>query len=152
MARRDLAVAFLVALAVSLPAGTASATDLGVRAGLYSDADAAFLGVEALARVTPRVYFNPNFEWVFVDSGSYFTLNADFHYDFHMHKRRYAWLGAGLALVRTDAEGPGEGNTDAGLNILGGLGVQAGHVIPYVQLKVIAKDNAEFVIAAGLRF
>ena len=29
---------------------------------------------------------------------------------------------------------------------------QAGHVVPYVQLKVIAKDDAEFVVAAGLRF
>jgi hypothetical protein len=61
------------------------------------------------------------------------------------------WLGAGLALVRVDFENNG-GDTDAGLNILGGVGVRAGDVVPYVQAKVIVKDDSEFVIGFGVRF
>jgi len=149
MARRALAAAFLVALAL-LPAGTASATDVGIRFGLYTEVDEPFAGVELLTRVANRVYFNPNFEWVFTEGFDYFTVNGDFHYDFPVHGRTYVWVGAGLALVRVDFDGGG--NTDAGLNILGGVGVRAGSVIPYVQAKVIVKDDSEFVIGFGLRF
>lgn len=150
MARRALAVAFLVALAL-LPAGTASAANVGIRFGYYTDAEEPFAGVEILARVTHDVYFNPNFEWVFTEGFDYYTVNGDFHYDLPTHGRTYIWLGAGLALVRVHFDNDG-GDTDAGLNLLGGVGMQAGGVIPYVQAKVIVKDNSEFVIGFGVRF
>jgi hypothetical protein len=80
------------------------------------------------------------------------TLNGDFHYDFPTRRNLFVWLGAGLGLVRVDFEGDDNGDTDAALNVLGGLGWRAGSVIPYVQAKVIVKDNSEFVIGVGLRF
>ena len=80
------------------------------------------------------------------------TLNADFHYDFPTRRNLFVWLGAGLGMVRVDPEGPGDGDTDAALNVLGGLGVRAVDLVPYVQAKVIAKDDSEFVIAVGIRF
>jgi hypothetical protein len=78
----------------------------GVRGGYYTKVDEPFVGAELLARVAPRLYFNPNVEYVFVDNGTYMTFNGDFHYDFPTHSRTYTWLGAGLALVRVDPEGP----------------------------------------------
>ena len=150
MARRALAAAFLVALAL-LPAGTASAGDVGIRFGYYTKVEEPFVGVEYLTGVAHRVYFNPNFEWVFTEGFDYFTVNGDFHYDFPMQGHKYVWLGAGLALVRVAFDGGG-GDTDAGLNLLGGFGVRAGSVIPYVQAKFIVKGDSEFVIGFGLRF
>ena len=150
MTRRAHAVALLVGLTL-LSAGNASATDVGIRFGLYTDVDEPFAGVELLTRVAHRIYFNPNFEWVFTEGFDYFTVNGDFHYDLPSSGRPYVWLGAGLALVRVSFDGGG-GDTDAGLNLLGGLGWRAGEVVPYVQAKVIVKDNSEFVIAFGLRF
>lgn len=150
MARRALAAAFLFTLAL-LPAGAASAADVGLRFGYYSEVDEPFAGVEILARVAHNVYFNPNFEWVFTEGFDYYTVNGDFHYDFPTRGQTYVWLGAGLALVRTDFD-DGDGETDAGLNILGGVGVQAGGLVPYAQAKVIVKDDSEFVIAFGIRF
>lgn len=150
MARRALVAAFLVALAL-LPAGTASADNVGIRFGYYSEVKEPFVGVEYLTRVTHRVYFNPNFEWVFTNGFDYFTVNGDFHYDFPMRGHTYVWLGAGLGLARVSFDGGG-GNTDAVLNVIGGVGARAGHVIPYVQAKVIVKDDSEFVIGFGLRF
>jgi hypothetical protein len=150
MARRALAAGFLVALAF-LPAGTASAADVGIRFGYYTEVEEPFAGVEILTRVADNVYFNPNFEWVFTEGLDYYTVNGDFHYDFPTHGRPYVWLGAGLALIRVDFENNG-GDTDAGLNILGGVGVRAGEVVPYVQAKVIVKDDSEFVIGFGVRF
>ncbi|HET8646109.1 MAG TPA: hypothetical protein VFO85_11505, partial [Vicinamibacteria bacterium] len=99
MARRVLAAAFLVTLAL-LPAGTASAADVGIRFGLYTDVDEPFAGVELLTRIAPRIYFNPNFEWVFVEGLDYMTLNGDFHYDLPTRGNLFVWLGAGLGLAR----------------------------------------------------
>jgi hypothetical protein len=143
--------AFLVWAA--LPATAfADGVRFGVRGGYYTKVDKPFLGAELLARVAPRLYFNPNVEYVFVDNGTYMTFNGDFHYDFPTHSRAYAWLGAGLALVRVDPEGPANANTDLGANLLAGIGLRRGSVIPYVQAKVIVKSDSLLSLAVGLRF
>lgn len=151
MGRNVIAVSLLAAGALLLP-GTASAVDVGVRFGLYTDVDEPFAGVELITPVAHRIYFNPNFEWVFTEGFDYMTLNGDFHYDFPTRRNLFVWLGAGLGLVRIDFEGDDNGDTDAAFNVLGGLGWRAGSVIPYVQAKVIVKDDSEFVIGVGLRF
>jgi hypothetical protein len=136
------------------PASACAADDLkfGIRGGYYTNVDAAFLGAELLARVAHRVWFNPNFEYAFVDD-SYMTFNLDFHYDFPSHGSAFVWLGGGLALVRFDPAGPTEAATDVGANFLGGVGFRTGSsVIPYFQAKVIAKSDAVFAIGFGLRF
>jgi len=143
-----------LAASLALLAAPAQADGLkfGVRGGYYTKVEQPFAGVELLARVAHRVYFNPNVEYVFVDNGTYTTWNADFHYDLPTHGSTYVWLGAGLALVRLDPEGPDNSNSDAAANFLAGLGFRGGSVIPYFQAKVIAKDETEFSLAFGLRF
>ena len=141
------AVALLTMLASP---GAARADNFGVRTGYYTDAGEPFLGVEFLARVGRRVYFNPNFEYVFTDDPHYMTFNADFHYDFRTRSRAYVWAGAGLGVLYTDPK-VGDSNTDLGLNLLFGVGLK-GEVIPYIQAKVIVSDNSEFVIGVGVRF
>ncbi len=143
-----IAAAGLLAVLFSAPA--ARADNFGVRTGVYTDAGEAFLGVEYLARVGHRVYFNPNFEYVFGDDPHFMTLNADFHYDFRTRSRAYVWAGAGLGILFTDPK-VGDSHTDAGLNLLFGVGLK-GEVVPYIQAKVIVADNSEFVLAFGVRF
>jgi len=111
-----------------------------------------FAGVELLARIGHRIYFNPNFEYVFVDEATYFTLNGDFHYDFPVAKDVYVWAGAGLGWWSFDFEGPADGEDDLVANLLAGAGVNAGGVIPYVQFKLIIADDTGFAIGVGLRF
>jgi hypothetical protein len=135
-----------------LPAPAAADVKLGVRGGYYTDIGEPFLGAEALLPVTSRIYFNPNFEYVFVEDLSYWSLNGDFHYDFPIQRPIYVWAGAGLGLLVADPEGEGNADTDAALNLLAGVGFQAGSVIPYFQAKVILDGDSEFAIAFGLRF
>jgi hypothetical protein len=135
-----------------LPAAAQADPRFGVRFGYYTEAEDPFLGAEMLFRVVPEIYFNPNVEAVFVDDGHYFTINGDFHYDFHSGRRTFAWLGAGLAVLITDPEGSAEGDTDVGFNLLAGIGTRRGRVIPYAQAKLILKSDTEFVIGVGLRF
>ena len=73
--------------------------DVGVRGGYYSDAEASFAGVDLLTPIARSWYFNPNFEYAFVDNGSAYTLNGDVHYDLPVSGAHYVWLGGGPALI-----------------------------------------------------
>jgi opacity protein-like surface antigen len=143
--------AALALLVLALPASAAD-TKVGIRGGYYTDIGDPFLGAELLTPVAHRIYFNPNFEYVFDDNLRYWTLNGDFHYDFPTHRPYYVWAGAGLALVHTNLKGRDNGNTDVGANLLAGVGFKAGSVVPYFQAKVILKDGSEFALAFGIRF
>jgi hypothetical protein len=147
------ALGLVVLLSLCALPSPASADDFmgGVRFGYYFDAEKPFVGGELLVRMAHRLYFNPNVEYVFVDNGSYLSFNADFHYDFPRHTAFY-WLGGGLGVIVDNPEGPDNSDTTLAANFLAGVGFRAGSVIPYFQVKAIAKSNAEFAIAFGLRF
>ena len=138
----------------------AAEIDFGVRGGLYSDAEAGFLGAELLTGITRNWYFNPNLEYVFVDDGDLYTLNLDAHYDFDTRSPFYVWAGAGLAAIFSETDPPrfcrnceSEDETDLGLNLLAGVGFGKGQALrPYVQGKVILSDETEAAIAVGIRF
>ena len=150
---RVLGIGLALGLGVVVsPSVRADSVKFGGRVGYYTDVQKPILGVEILAPVARRVYFNPNIELVLIDNVTYFTLNGDFHYDFHTGNSSFVWLGGGLGVVKFDPDGPNNGDTDLAANFLGGVGFRSGHVIPYFQAKVIAKDNSEFVIAFGVRF
>jgi hypothetical protein len=134
------------------PPVCADGLKFGLRGGYYTEAEGAFVGAELLVPMAHRFYFNPNVEYVFLDGGSLVTYNADFHYDIGIGSGTFVWLGAGLALVQDNPDGPDNSSTDAAANFLGGIGFRAGSAIPYLQVKVIAKSGSEFVLAFGVRF
>ena len=142
----------LAMLAMPVAATADEGVLAGVRGGHYTEVEEPFVGIELLVRLGRRVYFNPNYEYVFTDNRSYMTFNADFHYDFPSDGNTFFWAGAGLGLVRIDPENRKETDTDAAGNFLLGVGFSAGEVIPYLQAKLIAKDNTEFALGVGLRF
>jgi hypothetical protein len=146
--------ALAAALALAILPGPASAADtkFGVRGGYYTDIGEPFLGAEVLVPVARRIYFNPNFEYVFVENLNYWTLNGDFHYDFPTHRPYYVWAGAGAGLLRVDPPGADNSDTDVGLNLLAGVGFKTGSVVPYFQAKVILKNGSEFALGFGVRF
>jgi hypothetical protein len=152
--RQEHGIAKLVAIALALVLASvapAGARDMfGIRTGFYTDVDKPFIGIEGLFGVGHSIYLNPNVEFVFLDDPKYMTFNFDAHYDFHTHSRAYVWAGAGLGVLYTDPK-VGDSNTDVGLNLLFGVGLK-GHVVPYVQAKVVVADDSVFVIAFGVRF
>lgn len=154
---RVLLVAVFVALAaISSPVPAAAQVDLDLRAGRYADTEEAFIGAGILTGVTGNWYFNPNVEYVFVDPGSLWTLNGDFHYDFAHSGNWSIWAGGGPALLFRDLEDRRgrrvDSETDFGANLLIGAGLNRGAVRPYGQFKVILADETEAVVALGLRF
>ena len=140
--------------AATLVPGKVSADDtlFGVRAGFYTKAEQPFAGVELLVPVAHDFDANPNVEYVFGEGRTYMTFNMDFHYDFYSHSRAFVWVGAGLGVVYVTPTGPAPSSTDVAANFLAGVGLSRGPVIPYFQVKVIAKGDTEAVLAFGLRF
>jgi hypothetical protein len=152
MTRSIRALAFLgLLLCCTGRAAADSGVIGGVRLSYYTDAAAPALGGELLFHVAPSTYFNPNLEFVFKDD-SYFTFNLDFHYDLLKSRDTFVWAGAGLAVLAVNPPGPTEGHTDAGLNLLFGVGLRRRPVIPYFQAKVILKDETELSLGVGVRF
>jgi hypothetical protein len=126
-------------------------TKFGTRVGLYTDTEELFVGGELLSRIAPSLYFNPNVEWVAIDGGTFLTFNGDLHYAFPT-RRNPIWIGSGLSALYVNPDGPRDGNTDLGMNLLFGLGFSRGPLVPYLQLKAIIADNNEVVLGFGLRF
>jgi hypothetical protein len=153
------AAAVLALAAFSAPDPAEAQIDLDLRAGIYTDVEEAFIGAGILTDVTGNWYFNPNVEYVFVDPGSLWTLNGDFHYDFLQEGNWSFWAGAGPAIIFRDFDDDGrrgrrddDEETDFGANLLAGIGLVRGGVRPYGQFKVILSDDTEAVLAVGLRF
>ncbi len=125
----------------------------GIRTGIYSNSNSIFLGGEILAPIGNHWDINPNIEYVFVPHYTYATFNADFVYFAPLDVRNlYIWGGGGIGLVYENPAGSLDGTTNPGVNLLGGIGFRAGNVIPYIQPKIILKNNSEFVLAFGIRF
>lgn len=129
-----------------------SAISPGIRVGAYFDPTDLYLGGELLIPLSGAVYLNPNLEYVFVDGGTFATFNFDAHYDFPVSDPAYVWFGLGLGLLYSDPEGPPESDLNAGLNILLGLGFNAGPVVPYTQFKATMAETNRFSLGFGLRF
>jgi len=145
-------VSGLILVANIAPVTAGPGTKFGVRAGYYSDTEEIFLGGELLSRISRSVFFNPNVEFVTIDNGTFMTFNGDFHYDFPTAGSPLIWAGAGLGMLYFNPEGPGDNQTDVGLNLLFGVGLSRGPVIPYFQVKAILEDNNEVVLGFGIRF
>ena len=131
--------------------------DGDVRAGAYTDAEAAMIGGGVLFDLekSQHWFFNPNAELVFPDEGDLMTLNGDFHYDFASSKNVSYWVGAGPALLFSDDDndfGDDNDNTDFGANLLAGLGAEHGNIRPFGQLKLTLADDSEAVLLFGIRF
>jgi hypothetical protein len=122
----------------------------GLRGGLYMDQDEGFVGAHILSPIQRNWVFTPNFEYVFVEPGSYFTINADVHYDFPSRTNTIFYLGGGLGISHSSYEEVS--NTDAGLNLLTGISFSRRPVIPFIQAKVMIGDDTQLILGGGLTF
>jgi hypothetical protein len=149
---RSLAGLFTLAIALALSSHALCDTTFGVRTGVYTDANAGFLGGEVVTSIAPSWYFNPNLEVAAAGDRDVVTVNGDFHYDFFQDRPYWVWAGGGPAVIhRNMPNEPDE--TNLGANFLGGIGWKAStKVQPYLQGKVTISETDEAVLAFGLRF
>ena len=143
----------LLLIPLSKSYGQARGIHPGLRVGTYSDVGDIFLGGGFTTPLGQRWFFNPNFEYVFAEHQTYATFNGDFEYSIPDRVRHVSfWAGGGLGIIYDNPEGPSGSDTHLGLNLMGGVGIQTGSVMPYIQPKIILKENSEFVMGFGVRF
>ncbi len=137
------------------PAIAAAEVDFGVRGGVDADEEQPFVGGEVLFSMdsNQQWFGNPNVEHVFLDNGGLTMYSMDFHYDFPQGQSYTWWAGAGPTLLHQDADVPSDtDSTDAGLNLLVGVGATQGKVRPYGQFKVVVADDTSAIAGLGIRF
>jgi hypothetical protein len=137
------------------PVATAADVDFGVRGGVDADEEEPFLGGEVLFSMDSEQqwYGNPNVEHVFLDNGGLTYYSFDFHYDFPKGRSYTWWAGGGPTLLHQDTDVPSDSDdTDAGVNLLVGLGATQGKVRPYGQFKVVVADDTAAIAGLGIRF
>jgi len=149
-------LSFVAITAVLLISGEATASDVGIRAGYYFNANAASFGMEMLTPMNGmegQWYFNPNFDLALGDD-NLAAFNFDFHYDFPTESKAAVWAGAGPALLIVDHNSRFSDNTDvnAGLDLVVGIGAKTGTYRPYVQGKGVLSSNSEAALSVGIRF
>jgi hypothetical protein len=127
---------------------------VGGRAGAYTAQGDPFVGGEVLVGVEESLFLNPNIDVVFADRASKAIFNFDLHYDFARRGAAFFWLGAGLAVIYVDPDGAPDAETDAGANILLGVGFRSPgrRWIPYIQAKILAASDSDFALGFGIRF
>jgi hypothetical protein len=142
-------------LLVALLATGATAGDslFGGRVGLYTHRDQPYFGLEAVVPIGGGFAVNPNAEYVRLGDTQEFTFNADLQYEVPFRRRFLGWAGAGLGLLSSHPDGPGEPSTKDGVaNLFLGIGLDTGIGMPYLTAKYVTKKDPQFLIALGMRF
>jgi len=116
--------------------------------GYYTEPEDLYIGAGVsldLLKVQVAGYF----DYIFVDKGSFYDLNADLYYNALSLVALYGYIGAGGALVFADPE---EGNTQSkpGLNLVAGIKSRLIPLKPFVQLKYTFVSDWDDPLAIGI--
>ncbi len=143
-------IAMCAALASCVGFGVARAQDanaarVGSRMSYNFDVRDPGIGAQIDVPVASRIALYPSGAVYFVDQGSLYGLNADVK----VRVARALYVGGGLNLLHRSVADVG--NTDAGVNLLGGLEGHVGRrVRPFAEGRVILNDGSAFELGAGL--
>jgi opacity protein-like surface antigen len=130
-------------------------TRFGIQGSFGDDAD---FGIGARVRV-PVVSISPafavigSFDYFFPDGPvDYWEINANASYTIPgVRGNIMPYAGGGLNIAHASVSG--FSNTDAGLNLMGGLNFRtSGRLMPYAEIRVELGGGEQFVLTGGLYF
>lgn len=150
-----LAALFVAAL-LALP-GTArgQAAAFGPQLSLADDTDLG-LGARAVLNLSDYEGWEAvgSFDLFFPENDvDYWEINGNLVYNFPVEETRtfFPYVGGGLNVANADAPTV-EGDTDLGLNIVGGGKFDAEGVTPFVEARIEVEGGEQFVVTGGLLF
>ena len=147
-----LALSACALLLVTSSAAQAAPIGWSASAGWYTNGiEDFFLG--AGARISlGTITVSPNAEYIFVESGSAYTLNVDGTLTVLPLGVASGYLGGGLGLFTTNPEN-GDSDTETGINAIAGVGFNALPLKPFAQFKYVFLDGEDpIAFSIGARF
>jgi hypothetical protein len=141
-------MAVAIGLASSLAGAAQAQTSrlhLGPRISYQFDLQKIGLGAQFSVPIVNHLEFYPSFDY-FIDSGSFWNLNADLKYRVPSESVRWLYLGGGLNLAH------GGDHTRAGVNLLAGVESLQGRVHPFAEFRFTANHGSTGQLAVGLNF
>ena len=143
---RRIATLAAVCLLGALGAARAQAqnTHLGSYAAYQFDLREPGMGGQLTLPVQRRFDLYPSASYYFVDTGSLWAVNADVRY----RLPRIAYVGTGLNVARRSVGNVND--TDAGLNLIGGVESRRGWIHPFAEGRVILNGGSAFQLGAGV--
>lgn len=141
----------LVLVLVSATAGTAQAQTqthkmhLGPRLSYQFDAEEIGLGAQFSLPISSNLEFYPSLDVFFTDP-SLWSFNLDLKWRVAPASVSWLYLGAGLNIM------DGGGDSQAGLNLFGGVQSLKGRIHPFAEMRFTVNDNSTAQLAAGLNF
>ena len=139
-----VAIGLASALVGTVQAQT-SRLHLGPRISYQFDLEKIGLGAQLSVPIVSHLEFYPSFDY-FIDSGSFWNLNADLKYRVPSESVRWLYLGGGLNLAH------GGDRTRAGVNLLAGVESLKGRVHPFAEFRFTANHGSTGQLAVGLNF
>lgn len=138
---------------VSVHAGVAQAQSepqahrmhLGPRLSYQFDAEEIGLGAQFSLPIANTLEFYPSFD-VFFSDPSLWSFNVDLKWRVAPASVSWLYLGTGLNIM------DGGGDSQAGLNLFGGVQSLKGNIHPFAEMRFVVNDNSTAQLAAGLNF
>ena len=140
---------FIIASASAAGAqATGRPTSVGPRITYNFDFEEVAIGGHALIPLANNLDFYPSLDIFLPDNGSLLGINLDLRLHPMPRDAAMFYIGGGLNLAR--AAFRGESNTEAGVNLLGGLEGRTGVIRPFGELRLIIGDGSQVALAGGL--
>jgi hypothetical protein len=144
VSRMATALVLAFALAGAAQAQT-SRLHLGPRLSYQFDLEKLGIGAQFSVPIVNHLEFYPSFDY-FIDSGSFWNLNADLKYRLAGASVHWLYLGGGLNIAH------GGDDTRAGVNLFAGAESLKGRIHPFAEFRFTANHGSTGQIAVGLNF
>ena len=151
--RKTLVTAAVLLCLVGVESASAQGFRWGPEVSLGTDTD---LGLGARAEFDfsgSALTIIASFDYYFPDGpAEYWEINGNLIYNFNIPSAPTVTPYAGGGLNIGHASVDGYSDTDPGLNLLGGTRLDAGSIMPFVEIKFTIEGVEQFVVTGGILF
>ena len=149
MVSRSTALALSLVCALVFAGAAQAQTNemhLGPRLSYQFDAEELGVGAQFSVPIASHLEFYPSFDVFFTNPSSLWSFNADLKWRVAPASADWLYLGTGLNIM------DGGGDSQAGLNLFGGIESIKGRVHPFAEMRFTVNDNSTAQLSAGLNF
>jgi hypothetical protein len=141
MIRRTLTVVALLACAAGVTRVEAQRAHFGLRGGYNFDIEEGSLGAQLHMPLSSSIELYPSFDYYFVNTGNLLGISGDLKF---RTPGAPLYFGGGLNVLT------GDGNSDTGFDLFGGLETRYGQTHPFVEARALFHDSSALQLLFGL--